>query len=124
MKRFTLRLLLIISAIIGAIFSFWYLIDHQIYMPQLSDISIYTRFINHGLFIVSLFLLLFAFFINEKLYKITGVFLMICGLLYLTHVFSFIDANYFYLIPLFFYILTGFIMYNEKLISKKRYKSN
>ena len=59
MKNLTIRVLLFITAIIGAAFSFWYLIDHQMYLPQLTYVGKYARFLNHGLFIIALVLLIF-----------------------------------------------------------------
>lgn len=113
MKNFTIRVLLLITATVGIAFSFWYLIDHQMYMPQLTDISKYARFINHGLFIFALFLLIYSFFIKKRQYKFFSVVLIISGLLYLMLTFSFIDPNYLYLIPILFYLLSGFVLFNE-----------
>lgn len=114
MKNNSIRVLLIITAIIGASFSFGYLIDHQMYLPQLTEVGKYARFINHGLFIISLVLLIFSFFMKKKHYKKLGIILIITGLSYFILIFSFVDANLIYLIPLIFYLLSGFIFINGK----------
>lgn len=104
------RVLIFITAGIGALFSFWYLIDHQIYEPQLSEIAKIAIFVNHGLFGFSLIIMLYTFFLKNKYVKLLGGLLIIGGLLYLVLMFSFIKPNYFYFIPLGFYLLTGSIL--------------
>lgn len=120
MKSITIHILLFISAIIGASFSFWYLIDHHIYHPQLSSIAPYVYFLNHGLFILALLLMIYTFFMKPRKYKRVAFLIILMGLSYILIILSFIEPKYLYLIPLGFYFLTGFYILQSVKNNQKR----
>ncbi len=109
-----LRFLLFISALIGAIFSFWYLVYRPLQSNELTNIEQYAKPINHVLFFISLFFMLLTFFIKKKTMHFIGKLLIVVGLLYLTLMFSFIETSYYFIIPLILYMLTGFLMLGYK----------
>jgi len=120
MKKTHLHVFLFLSALIGASFSFWYLINRPFNSNQLTDIESYASIINHGLFSISLFLMLYTFFVKKNTFSMLGIGLIFIGLLYLVLIFSYTEARYSYIIPLGVYTLTGFLMFHNMKLSKKR----
>lgn len=110
MRKTYLHIFLFISAMVGAGFNFLFLINRPLNTNQLTSVQVYASPINHILFIISLFLMLYTFFMRKKVIHVLGRALILLGLLYLTLMFSYIDAHFYYLIPLSFYIFTGFLM--------------
>lgn len=101
---------LFIAAIIGGAFNLLFVFNKQIYSQELTSIANYATLINHCLFFIALFLMLATFFIKSKHYRFFGSLLIIIGVLYITLMLAFKNANYFYLIPLGCYSLTGYML--------------
>ncbi|QVK18838.1 hypothetical protein KHQ81_03750 [Mycoplasmatota bacterium] len=110
MRKSHLHILLFISALIGALFNFIFLINRPLNTNELTAIEIFASPINHILFFIALFLMFYTFFIQRKLIHILGMLLILLGLLYLVLMFSFVNVSFYYLIPLGLYLLTGFSM--------------
>ncbi len=110
MRKIYPRVFLFLSAFIGALFSFFFLIDRPIHINQITSIEHYASYINSVLFFISLFLMVYVFFFSRKLRYFFSCLLILLGLLYITLMFSFNQVNYYYLIPIGLYIFTGFIV--------------
>ncbi len=110
-KRYP-NIILFVSATIGSIFSFFFLISIPI--SSKTFIAEFAALINNGLFFFSLILVIYSFF-YKTIFKIyIGSLCIILALLYILLMISYESENYFYLIPFSFYLFTSLLLLSYK----------